>query len=179
VLQNIPKSSAKGAEFEIQALPIAGLSINTAFTYLDATIDKFSGINAAGVAADFAGTNTPFTPKFSVSSNIDYKFPLSGALNAFIGTSVTYRSTTDSVVGGDLNPPSASVQREALFAIKAYTLVDVRAGIESEDGHWRASLWGKNVLNEYYWNNAVSVFDTISRFAGKPATFGVTVGYRY
>jgi outer membrane receptor protein involved in Fe transport len=179
VLQNIPKSSAKGFEFEIQALPISGLSINTAFTYLDATIDKFSGINAAGVAADFADTNTPFTPKFEVSSNIDYKFPIFNALNAFIGTSVTFRSKTDSVVGGELNPPTASVQGEPLFAIKAYTLVDLRAGIESADGHWRAALWGKNVLNGYYWNNAVSVFDTVSRYTGKPATFGVTVGYRF
>src|SRR5690606_22224814 len=55
VLQNIPESSAQGFEVEILAQPVSGLTINAAYTYIDAEIDEFVGINAGGLEADFAG----------------------------------------------------------------------------------------------------------------------------
>src|SRR3546814_10956220 len=56
--------------------PLEGLNTSVAFTYTDAQIKKFTGINAAGVAADFDGTRVPFTPKYQVSFNADYETAL-------------------------------------------------------------------------------------------------------
>lgn len=179
ILQNVPKSTIKGFELEFNARPTRGLTSNVAFTFLDAKINKFVGINAAGVSSDFSGNLVPSTPKYQVSWATDYKFPVSNRLNAFLGGTISARSDTVAVIGGDINPPTALPQTPGIFRIKAYETVDVRAGIESADNRWRASIWGKNILNAYYWNNVVSAFDTIVRYAGKPATYGVSLSYKY
>jgi outer membrane receptor protein involved in Fe transport len=97
-----------------------------------------------------------------------YSWELPKNLTGFAGANVTYNAKTYSVVGND-----------PITAIKSYTLLDLRAGLETQDQKWRLQLWGKNVTNEYYWTNAIVVYDTQVRYAGMPATFGVTVSYRY
>src|SRR3546814_4987763 len=62
----------------------------------------------------------------------------------------------------------SSVERED-YKINARTLVDLSAGIATTDGRWRAGLWGKNVLNKYYWTNAIQAYDNIMRYAARPA----------
>jgi iron complex outermembrane recepter protein len=41
------------------------------------------------------------------------------------------------------------------------------------------SVWGKNIFDKYYWNNVNVSQDSIARYTGMPATFGITVNYRY
>jgi len=176
VVQNIPKSTVKGAELEITAVPVDGLTLTAAGSYTDGEIDEFSGVNAAGIVADFAGTPMPYSPKWNLSFDGQYKVPITEQVKAFVGGTVTHRSSTISVVGGTQNPPNATPQNISLFGIDAYTLVNLRAGVESE--HWRIEVWGKNVFNEYYWNTAYPAFDTIVRYTGMPATYGVTVGLK-
>ena len=72
--------------------PTQGLVINSTFTYLDAKIKKFTGINSGGITANFAGANVPYTPKYQIGTNIDYEFPVSDSLNAFVGAGLTFRS---------------------------------------------------------------------------------------
>ncbi|HUD92560.1 TonB-dependent receptor [Sphingobium sp.] len=178
VLGNVPKSTVKGFEIELDARPIEGLSINTAFTYLDAKIDRFAGFNTVGVLTNFAGSRVPFTPKYQVGANVDYEFLLTNRWNGFVGGSVAYRSDTVALVGGDINPPNASPQSKKLFGIDSYTLVDVRAGVRMPGNKVQLSVWGKNIFNEYYWNN-VAAGDAISRYVGRPTTYGVSVGYKF
>ncbi len=176
VVQNIPKSTVKGAELEITAVPVDGLTLMASGSYTEGKIDEFSGVNAAGIVADFAGTNMPYSPKWNLSFDGQYKFPIQQGVSAFIGGNVNYRSSTISVVGGSTNPPNATPQNITLYGIDPYTLVNLRAGVESE--HWRVEIWGKNVFNKYYWSTAYPAFDTITRYTGMPATYGVTVGLK-
>lgn len=176
VLRNVPRSDVKGAELEIMARPLEGLSVNANFTYIDATIKEFTGFNTVGVTTVFDGSRVPFTPKYQIGLNADYDFNLNDTWNAFFGGDVSYRSDTVSVVGGDVNPPNASPQTTDLFAIDEYTLVNLRAGVRLNDGGMRIWAWGKNVFNTYYWNN-VTAGDAISRYVGRPATYGVTVSF--
>ena len=176
VVQNIPKSTVKGAELEITAAPVNGLTFTAAGSYTEGKIDEFSGVNAAGIVANFAGAAMPYSPKWNLSLDGQYKVPVTDSVSAFLGGTVTYRSSTTSVVGGDINPPHATPQNITLYGIDAYTLVNMRAGLESD--HWKVEIWGKNVFNKYYWNTAYPAFDTITRYAGMPATYGVTVGLK-
>lgn len=178
-LQNIPKSDVKGFEIEMSIRPTRGLVINSTFTYLDATIKKFRGINSGGINADFAGANVPYTPKYQIGTNVDYEFPVSNSLNAFVGAGLNFRSDTVATIGGEINPAGVTSPVTTVFEISDYTLIDLRAGIASADGRWRATVWGKNVGNAYYWNNVVAAFDTIGRYAGKPATYGVSLSFNY
>jgi iron complex outermembrane receptor protein len=179
VLQNIPKSDVKGFEAELVLRPAHDLVINAAFTYTDATIKRFTGVNAGGVLATFDGSRVPFTPKYQVGANADWTVPLSDRVSGFLGASLNYRSDTVAVVGGDINPPTATSPVDSIFGIKSYTTLDLRAGIKTADDRWRLAIWGKNITNTYYWNNVVAATDTIGRYAGMPATYGVSVGYKF
>lgn len=59
-----------------------------------------------------------------------------------------------------------------------YATVDARLGFESNAG-WRIELWGKNILNKYYWTNVVPSNDSAGRLAGMPVTYGVTFGFKF
>ena len=177
LVQNIPKSSIKGGEVEITAKPFAGFTLTASATYIDAKIDRFTGINGAGLQADFSGTEMPFTPKFQANISGDYVVPVSTATRVIAGFTFSHRSSTIAIIGGRQNPPAAIPVGAPLFRIDPYNLLDVRAGFET--GNWKVLVWGKNVTNKYYWNNVNPSFDAIVRYAGPPATYGVTAGYKF
>lgn len=179
ILQNVPKSTIKGFELELTARPSRSLTITSAFTYIQSTIDRFSGINASGLVANFAGTRIPFTPKYQVGVNADYSVPLTESLVGFAGASINYRSNTTSIIGGDVNPHTVTPQGQSVFRINDYALVDARIGIKTASDKWRVTVFGKNIFNKYYWNNVVTAFDSVVRYAGMPATYGVEVGYKF
>ena len=170
-LNNIPKSHISGAEIEFQANPVRGVNFGAAFTYITSKIDTYTGINAGGVTADFAGSEIPFTPKYQVSTNARYTFPLSTEINAFAAVQLNFRSKTYAAIGGGIGLAND-------FVIGDYALVDAQLGIESRAG-WRAMLWGKNLTNAYYWTNVVAGQDQIVRYVQKPATYGITLGYTF
>jgi outer membrane receptor protein involved in Fe transport len=88
-------------------------------------------------------------------------------LGGFVGAGLTYQGSTNSQLG-DL----------PILDVNARALVDLRAGVESLDGVWKLTLWGRNVGNVYYWTAANRSIDTVVRFAAMPATYGVTLTYR-
>jgi outer membrane receptor protein involved in Fe transport len=178
-LQNIPESTVAGAELELQAQPIRGLMVNAAFTYLDAQIDEFVGINASGLSADFSGTDVPFTPEYQASVSIDYTMPLSGSLNLSAGATFSTRSDTTSIVGGRQNPPLATPVDFSIYRIDSYETLDLRLSLFTPDEKWRLTAWGKNVTDTFYWNNVVTAYDTAARYAAMPATWGVTLAFNY
>lgn len=167
-LVNVPKSSIFGAEFDITAVPFAGLTLALNGTYLDAMVDRFTGVNNAGQAGVFDGTRVPYTPRWQFGGSANYKLPLTPEFGGFVGSQVNYRSGTNSSIGGSSE-----------YNIPGYTLVDLQAGVESESGSWKAFVWGKNVTNEYYVTNVLNNTDGRDRFVGMPATYGVTVSLRY
>lgn len=164
---NIPKSHLEGGEIEINATPVRGLTLGLTADYIKSEIDRYTGVNAGGVTADFKGSSVPFTPKWQVGANLRYETPVASGLKAFVSPQLTYRSTSYAIVG---ETPD--------YRIRDYTLLDGQIGIESEAG-WKVFVWGKNITNKYYWTNVVAGQDTVVRYAGRPATYGVTAGYRF
>jgi outer membrane receptor protein involved in Fe transport len=63
--------------------------------------------------------------------------------------------------------------------IDAFSLLDLRAGLELEQDRYRVWAWGKNVTNRYYWSNVLPYGNTISRYVGQPATFGISASARF
>jgi outer membrane receptor protein involved in Fe transport len=167
-LVSIPKSHVQGAEAQLIARPIEGLTLDTSATYLETEIDQFSGFDALAQFGNQAGTPFPFTPKWQSITNIDYAFPLTPSLGAFAGGSLTYNSKTYAGVGA-----------LDLMQIDSFTLLDLRAGLELNNGHYRIWVWGKNVTDEYYWNNVFANGNAIARFVGQPATYGISASDRF
>ncbi|VWX47299.1 TonB-dependent receptor [Novosphingobium sp. 9U] len=166
-LINIPKSHLYGGELEVTARPTDGLSLTASAVYVKSKIDRYTGVNAGGVTADFAGSSVPFTPEWQVGANARYETEIGNGLKAFISPQLTYRSKTYAIVG---ETPD--------YKIGAFTLLDGQLGVTSDAG-LRAFIWGKNITKKYYWTNVVAGQDTIVRYAARPATYGITVGYDF
>ena len=168
-LQNIPKSSVRGGELSATVRPIKGLTLSGGVTYVDSRVDgHFIAPDPFAVPLDLKGEAFPSTPKWQAVSDVDYDFPVSASLSAFLGGSLTYRSSTNAAFGDS-----------AQFKIDSYALLDLRAGVESPDGKWRLQVWGKNVTNKYYLVNISHVTDAIAALAGRPASYGVTLSTRF
>jgi iron complex outermembrane receptor protein len=175
VLVNVPKTRLSGIELELMAAPLDGLAIQAALAYIDAEITDYVGINNAGVARDFSGAQVPYTPELTARLNADYEWPVRQGLLAFVGASVTSKSDTVAIVGGE---DVVIDGRRDLYRLGSYTLLDLRAGIASLDDRWRLTFFGRNVGDEFYTINASTDSDAIVRYVGRPATWGITLSYK-
>ncbi len=167
-LVNIPRSRINGAEIEITARPISGLTLRLAGTYVDSKVLEFNGINNDRVLGDYRGSALPFSPKWQGVSDVEYRWNLGSELEAFVGGNVLYNSKTNSTLG---NPASSY--------IRDFATLDLRAGLASADDRWNVSVWGRNVTNSYYWSNQFVTQDVIVRYAARPVTYGLSIGYNF
>src|SRR3546814_5627349 len=97
---NVPKSRVKGAELELSARVVEGLTVSAAATYIDAKVRHYQGIvgsvaNEVGlfdpIRGDFSGARLPFSPKWQSSLSADYSLPL-GGVNLTMGTTISSQS---------------------------------------------------------------------------------------
>jgi len=167
-LVSIPRSHVAGAELQVIAQPLPGLTIDASATYVRTRVDRFTGYDALANFGDHAGTSFPFSPRWQAVANLDYAVPLAAGTTGFVGGSVTYNSKTYAGIG-ELD----------LMRIDGYALLDLRTGLELSGGRYRVWLWGRNVANTYYWSNVFVAGDAASRFAGQPATFGAAFSARF
>jgi len=182
-LQNVPKSQIKGAELEMSIRPVEGLNVNFAATYLDTKVKRYIGANPnefagqflsyTAIPLDFKGAKLPFAPKWQLSASFDYTMAISENWNAMIGAVISAQTKTIAGLYDASDPVSQKVYR-----INGRTLIDLTAGLKSNNG-WKVLFWGKNITNKYYWTNATLSFDTNVRYVGRPAEYGVTVGYEF
>jgi iron complex outermembrane recepter protein len=202
-LVNVPKSRIFGVEADITVRPAPGLTASVSATYLSSKITKFRGFDIFGGVSntastqgggvftpgadnqeDLSGNVLPYTPKFSASGNLDYRSN-PGEATPFFGVTVNYKSKQDAAIGGgNTTLPTGPRYRIAPgigafpYLINGFATVDARFGYEAEDGKWRIMVWGKNLTNKYYITSVLPSSDSTSRLAGKPITYGVTVGFK-
>jgi len=195
-LVNIPKARIWGLEADVTVNPARGLTLNGAVTYLNSKIKESPAApynyNVLGVVDNFAGDPLPFTPKWSGSVNLDYRHELSNGGAPFVGVSVTGRSKSDSQPGAQRMKYLEGCQLDTSgdpvcflapgvtnpFVLPSYATVDARLGYEGPDGAWKVMVWGKNIFDKYYWTNVISSADSAARFAGMPATYGLTLSFK-
>lgn len=167
-LVNVPQSKVSGFEASMSATPIDGLTLRGSVSYIDSEIQGgFSNFNYLGQFQNFSGEPFPHTPEWQGNGDVEYRFDATDNYEAFLGANVAFRSETNAGFG----------QLPELI-IENYTLIDLRAGLESDV--WRFQVWGKNVTDKYYFTETTRLFgDSLVRYAGQPATYGVTVGYKF
>lgn len=177
---NVPKSYIWGLEGELVARPTEGLTFSASGTYLKSKVsgnysvtpDGDAVYNASGFTGNFKGSELPYTPKFSANFDAQYEFPISDALGGFVGGTVVYQGKQNTTFHNAALPADD-------FEIPSYTTLDLRAGFTTADDRWRVTFYGQNVTNEKY-TTAISTFlDTLLRYRGKPAVYGMSVGFKY
>ncbi len=169
VLQNAPKSTIKGIELESIAKPFENMTVSMNAAWLDAKIDQF--VNTVGGPVDFSGNTLPLAPKFSLTGIADYTIPLgSGDFIDLVG-SASYKSK----VFFDLSD-------DPLIMQSGFWLFDARASYVINDGEWRFSVFGKNLGDQKYLNEAFNLTQTfgfLQQIVGQPLTVGAEVSFHY
>jgi outer membrane receptor protein involved in Fe transport len=184
ILVNVPKSRAFGLDGDLSVRPMKDLTLNAEVTYLNTRILDYSGYNSIPAVVDFAGAKLPFAPEWNYRFDVDYNPPIGGHGNAILGATVHGQSSQDTVIGGSsfAYPPSPfTVFLPGLthpYTTDPYALVDLRIGYEDDAG-WKVVAFGKNVFNKYYWNNVTDQSEAKTRYAGMPATYGVTFSFKF
>ena len=180
-LVNVPKSRVKGAELSVNMRPVRGLTVNMSGTYLDAKVRSYNGIVAAAtdpatglrvpVRQSYAGARLPFSPKIQLGADFLYEMPLTETLGGFFGADVSAQSKSYAVL-------AATAQDKQDFTVPKRALFGVNAGIQAPDASWRLAFWGKNIFNKYYTLNTILSYDTLIRYAGRPAEYGVSLSFK-
>lgn len=181
-LVNVPKSRVYGLEAGLNGNPMDGLNISASMTYLDAKVSEYDGVVGSTadpdtglrlpVTASFRGASLPYAPEWQYSIRADYEFAVSSDYNMFVGAGVNGQSKSIGVL-------TTSAIDEDLYEINARALVNANIGFATADDKWRIRFWGKNIFDKYYWSQAIQAYDTVSRYTGRPAEYGVTVSFRY
>jgi len=177
---NVPKSYIWGLEGEITAEPVDGLNLSIGATYIkskvtgdySATTDGLAVYNASGFTGNFKGSKLPYTPEFSANFDAQYEATLSDNMKAFFGGTLVYQGKQNATF-------ETPVLLADEFVIASHTTLDLRAGIAAEDDRWRVSVFGRNVTNETYTTAISTYLDTLVRYRGKPAVYGVSVQFQY
>ena len=186
---NVPKAHTAGFEWELGAEPIEGLDLGLSGSILQAEFDStvVDG-NGAVLGGVEDGNRLPSVPKFQVSANATYTFPI-GSGDAFLNASLQH-------VGSRFTQPSDQVDNPRSFVsglpfggatgnevtvvdlkLPSYQMVNLSAGIEL-DNQLDVILYVKNVFDE----NALLSFDRerggrarLGFRVSQPRTFGMTV----
>ncbi len=160
---NASAATMNGAEIELLFTPMKSLALNVAYGRLDATYDNFL------VPGVLNNTGNPLgsSPKNKFSAGADYQVSL-GEQGA-VSLTASYSWTDDYYTGATKDPN--------LF-VPAYSLVNASIRWDSADGHWRVSLWGKNLADTEYLLTP-STQGVLAEYLGEPRTYGVTLSWRY
>ena len=158
--------------------------------------------------ADFTHEAFPDAPAWQGSVDAEYDWVVHNDIHAFLGATVDFVSSTNNFLynrtptpafynagvsgtnpvfggyvtcSGAASPtpvgPCPTNHPNDPLAIPGYVLLDLRLGVTR--GPWTAEIWGRNVTNTWYWTSANHVNDVLLHYTGMPATYGVSVSYKF
>jgi len=167
-IQNAGDAEIRGVETDLQWIPIDGLYITAAATWLD------SELTNAVIADTVEGTPLPVAPDVKFDMTARYEFPV-GAWDAFVQGGASYV--------GERSIDIRQTEAALIGDLDSYWTVDIAAGVE-RDG-WRLSGFIDNLFDERgvtgrYTECAIGTcfgepYDVVIR----PLTVGVRIGRRF
>ncbi len=197
-LANVPEAEVTGAELDLQWAPIDGLFVSVGASYTDTEIKEFTGFNQIGVEGDMSNSDFPLTPELQATAMVNYEWSMGNNLMAFVGADASYSDDFNSdyaiksVVNDGSNGPSYDGLLESLglevgdsfgvqevFELDDVLLVGARFGVRAADDTWRATVWGRNLTDEYHQVNSRKTTDAVVGYTGMPTTYGVTFSYNW
>lgn len=197
VVESIPELTSRGVDADfLWFTPIEGLSLSGGVTYTETKYGNFTAADLANPAnfpqlSLLPGATASFAPEWSASGSLNYDRDLGNGLRGGFALSAKYMSEYNT--GSDLLPWKQQ---------DAYTLVNGRISIGSEDERWTLDLWAQNLTDEEYvqvaynaslqgnafqttvqpngtfYNPALDT-QTYDAFLGQPRTYGMTLRIRY
>jgi iron complex outermembrane receptor protein len=191
-IHNGPDARIKGAELELNWRPVPAFNLSASAAYTDARTRRnlclfddptFTCAPPDNLVSAPAGTRLPVTPRFKMSAQARYEFPLVGG-TGHVQTSMTHQSSASSDLRtaivqpgtGDIVNPAALIGR-----LHAYTTADFAFGIEWS--RFTAELFLENAFDERAqltrFQECGQCFQRPYIVTNTPRTLGVRVGTRF
>ncbi len=193
IVFNVPKAHSQGIEFELSAQPIRGLNLSLNGTVIEAEFDSTLPGALAATTGIREGNRLPSVPKFQISANASYEWPVSDSANAYVGASFQhvgsrYTQPSDQennprsfVSGLPFNGATGTGATVIDLKLPAYNYVNLSAGIDWDNG-FGAMIYVTNLFDE----NALLSFDRerggrarLGFNVGQPRTMGITLRKRF
>jgi iron complex outermembrane receptor protein len=166
LLANAASSSILGGEAELTLRPSRDWLISLGASLLDATYDEF--ISPTG--ADLSGNDLENAPNLTFNGLISYTQHAFGDHELVWATDFSYK--------GD---HYLDFSNNVLSQQEGFWLHNASLTFQPSDGHYRISVWGRNLWDEEYRVNwaDLSGFGFNLNTYGAPRVVGVTLGFAY
>lgn len=182
LLQNAANSKIYGGDIDAVFTPTPHLQLKAAAAYTHATFSSFPDaplyvqcLDLAACGAGFGlfvptpdnskGRDLPRAPRFTASIGIQYDVPVGdGALTLNADMYHTSRIWFDPV---------------EQFGQKGYELVNLRATYTLPGDKIQFAVFGTNVLDKTYLNQVLPAALSIGATYGEPASYGVSVSFKF
>lgn len=197
VVESIPELTSRGVDADmVWFTPVEGLSFQGGVTYTDAQYGVFTAadLSSPGNFSQLSllpGARASFAPEWSATGSVNFDRSVGNGLR--IGFSLAAKYMGDYNTGSDLLPYKLQ---------EAFTTMNGRFLIGTEDERWTAEFWVQNLTDEDYIQVAYnaplqgSAFQstlqpngtffnpaldsqTYDAFLGQPRTYGATLRFKY
>jgi iron complex outermembrane receptor protein len=182
-IYNVNAAHSQGAEFEIEALPIQDLHVIGNIGLLDTRFDDVSNINQTGVPQQTqiqVGNEMVRAPHFTSFLQTDYRIPYTLPFNTHLVASGDWRFTGPQyyyVNFQNKTPINSGLSQGA------YSIVNFRFTVASNDEKYSLIGYINNALNETYLNHtntpAASNLNAGVQIYGQPRTLGLQLNARF
>ncbi|MDQ3125842.1 MAG: TonB-dependent receptor, partial [Pseudomonadota bacterium] len=145
VVESIPELTSRGVDADmIWFTPIEGLSFQGGVTYTDAQYGNFTAADLSSPGnfpqlSLLPGARASFAPEWSATGSVNFDRNIGRGLRA--GFSLAAKYMGDYNTGSDLLPYKLQ---------EAFTTMNGRIMLGTEDERWTAELWVQNLTDEEY-----------------------------
>jgi len=168
---NAAKSEIKGFEFEVQAVPVDGLTLRGSLAYLDTKYKNFIYTDSgSGSTTDLKGLPLQNAPKWQGGFGANYTYEMGDGGRIVADASYSY--TAKKYYTSIFDTPRSQVQ--------AMNYIDASLTYHSPDDRYSIGLWGKNLADKRYIS---TVYDSPGYMGlvgyAPPRQFGVSAGFNF
>ncbi len=186
-VQNAGAVRNQGAEIEVTAKPIDGLSMHLSVSYLDSKFTSYPGASQlpgiTGGPRNLTGARPTFTPEWQGSAGAEYEHSVGSDLMLTWRGDVSFISENNIGAVNDANPDAVH---------PGYALLSLRATLAPRSEDWSLSVFGENLSDKNYctaysYALLAGLTGILSpghsglgcNTIGRPRTFGVAASKRF
>ncbi len=161
-------AAVHGAELEVSTTPLRGMQVDLGVSWLNSLSAPIENVNALNGDIRYQRQQLPFSPPFSVNGLIRQEWV------TLLGK---FSLQADAKW---LDKHKVELIDDPALEVAPYAVANLRAGYETQDRHWRLSMYLNNVFGNVHLINgtpAGSVDGSVLGIYGPPRWFGGSVGY--
>ena len=170
---NVGNARVYGAESNVDYRVDEHWSLQASASYIDSHLVSVPSDPAYDLFRPNVGERLPYVPYFSYSANVRYESPLNGRVNGYWQFDIAHKGD----MWDDLHVAGSNGFPRMLQP--AYSLMNVRLGMNESGGAWLAELYVTNLANK----NAIVYTNTgnfdLRQTVNEPRVYGVRLSYRF